>query len=50
MITNHALMLHHKYSLTELEAMIPWERMIYIDLVAKWVKEEKERIDKQHGR
>ena len=27
---NFALMQHHKYSLTELENMIPWEREIYV--------------------
>ena len=28
--TNFALMQHHKYSLTELENMMPWEREIYM--------------------
>ena len=26
-------MQHHKYSLTELENMVPWEREIYVDLL-----------------
>lgn len=43
-ITNFALMQHHGYSLTELEQMIPWERAMYIALVAKHVKEENERL------
>ena len=43
-------MLHQKYSLSELEEMIPWERKIYVELVAKWVKEENERIEKQNAR
>ena len=30
---NFALMQHHKYSLTELENMIPWEREIYVSLL-----------------
>ena len=30
--TNFALMQHHKYSLTELENMMPWEREVYIGL------------------
>ena len=50
MLTNHAMMLHYKYSLTELEDMIPWERSIYVELVAKWVREEQERINKRHGK
>jgi hypothetical protein len=43
MLTNHAMMLHHKYSLAELDEMIPWERFIYLELIAKWIKEEQER-------
>jgi hypothetical protein len=40
-------MQHHKYSLTELEQMIPWEREIYITLLLEWIKEENERIEKE---
>ena len=50
MLINHALMLHHGYSLNELENMIPWERTIYVELVAKWVKEEQIRIDRKAQR
>jgi hypothetical protein len=45
--TNFALMQHHKYSLTELENMLPWERTIYVDLLVKYLKEEKERLELQ---
>jgi hypothetical protein len=37
-------MQHHKYSLTELENMMPWERSIYISLLIKYLQEENERI------
>lgn len=37
---NFALMQHHKYSLTELEDMIPWEREIYITLLQNYIEEE----------
>ena len=40
---NFALMQHHKYSLTELENMIPFEREIYIGLLLNYIKEEKEK-------
>jgi hypothetical protein len=40
-------MQHHKYSLTELDNMLPWERNIYIDLLVKYLEEEKERIKLQ---
>jgi hypothetical protein len=42
--TNFALMQHHKYSLTELEGMIPWERFIYIDLLKTYLKEQEQKI------
>jgi hypothetical protein len=34
-------MQHHKYSLTELEYMIPWEREIYVALLVKYLREEE---------
>ena len=38
--TNFALMQHHKYSLTELENMIPWEREVYLTLLHQYIEEE----------
>jgi hypothetical protein len=38
---------HHKYSLTELENMIPWERDIYITMLVQHLEEEKQRIEQQ---
>jgi hypothetical protein len=35
---------HHKYSLSELENMIPWERDIYVNLLSAHIKEENEKI------
>ena len=37
---NFALMQHHKYSLTEIENMIPWERDIYLGLLNQYIEEE----------
>ena len=36
-------MQHHKYSLTEIENMMPWERDIYVDMLITWVKEQNEK-------
>ena len=41
-------MQHHKYSLTELDDMLPFEREIYIGLLEKHIKEENERIEKEN--
>ena len=38
--TNFALMQHHKYSLTELENMMPWEREIYVALLQQYVEDD----------
>ena len=43
-------MQHHKYSLTELENMMPWEREIYVGLLSEWVKEVNERIEKENAK
>ncbi len=43
-------MQHHKYSLTELENMMPWEREIYMGLLSKWVQDENERIEKESAK
>jgi|TARA_Y100000310_G_scaffold345714_1_gene468704 hypothetical protein len=45
--TTFAMMQHHKYSLTELENMIPWEREIYVGLLINFMKEEKERLERE---
>ncbi len=50
MRTNFALMQHHKYNLTEIENMLPWEREIYLTLLSQWIEEENERQKKQNAR
>jgi len=42
------LMQHHKYSLTELDNMMPWEREIYINLLSQHIKEENDRIAREN--
>ena len=41
-------MQHHKYSLTELENMMPWEREIYVGLVVEHVTEENRKMEEQN--
>jgi hypothetical protein len=43
-------MQHHKYSLSELENMIPWEREVYVSLLVNYLKEEKERRERKERR
>ena len=44
--TNFAMMQHHKYSLTELDHMMPWEREIYVALLRQHIEKENERHSK----
>ena len=41
------MMQHHKYSLTELENMIPWEREIYVALLLQYIEEENQRLERE---
>ena len=43
-------MQHHKYSLSEFEDMIPWEREVYVSLLVNYLKEEKERRERDKRR
>ena len=46
---NFALMQHHKYSLTELENMIPWEREVYLSLLTQYIEEENLKAQQQQS-
>jgi len=45
-------MQHHKYTLADLENMLPWEREIYVDMLVTYIKEENEKAErrKQQGK
>ena len=44
---NFALMQYHKYSLTEIENMMPWERDIYVALLQQHLEEEELKAKQQ---
>ncbi len=46
---NFALMQHHKYSLTDLENMMPWEREIYVSLLQQYVEEENLKAQQEQN-
>ena len=39
---------HHKYSLTELDNMMPWEREIYVNMLVEHIKEENKRNEERN--
>ena len=42
-------MQHHKYSLTELDNMIPWERDIYVSMLIQYIEQENEKIKQRQA-
>lgn len=48
-MTNFSLMQHHKYSLTELESMMPWERDVYVAMLTQYIEEENEKIKQRNN-
>lgn len=42
-------MQHHKYSLNEIDNMMPWEREVYISMLNQWIKEQEENQKKANG-
>lgn len=42
-------MQHHKYSLSELENMIPWEREIYLTMLIKFIEAENEKTKQRQA-
>ena len=45
--TNFSLVNHYKWSLTELDNMMPWEREIYVAMLRNYIEEENERLKQQ---
>jgi hypothetical protein len=45
--TNFNLMQHHKYSLHELEQMLPFERDIYILLLSQYIDDKNQKMQQQ---
>jgi hypothetical protein len=40
-------MQHHKYSLSDVENMIPFERQVYVSLLMQYLEQVKQEQDKQ---
>ena len=38
-------MQHHKYSLSELEDMLPWERELYVTMLTQFIEQENQKIE-----
>ena len=43
MKSNFALVQHHKYSISELENMLPYERDLYFGMIVDWIEKQKDK-------
>lgn len=43
---NFQLIHHHKYSLSDINEMLPFERDLYVDMLMAYLNEEKDRQQK----
>ena len=46
---NFSLIQHHKYSLTEIEHMMPWEREVYLGLLNQHIEEENLKAKQENN-
>ena len=47
---NFALLQYHKWSISEVENMMPWERDIYVILLKQHLEEEEFKAQQQRNR
>ena len=40
--TNFNLMQYHKYSLSDIENLMPWEKFIYVDMLKQYIKHQED--------
>jgi hypothetical protein len=42
--SNFNLIHHHKWNLSEIDQMMPWEKAIYVDMLNAWIKEQDDLV------
>lgn len=40
--SNFNLIHHHKWSLSEIDGMMPWEKHVYVELLNAYIKEQED--------
>jgi hypothetical protein len=47
--TNFSLIQHHKWSLSDINDIMPWEKYIYVDLLNAFLREEEEKAKQREN-
>ena len=45
--SNFNLVYHHKFSFTELENMLPWERIVYVTMLNQYIEQKNAEAAQQ---
>ena len=45
---NFQMMQHHKYSLNEIEYMMPWERDVYVGMLIRHLEKKAQKKNQQY--
>ena len=40
---------HHKWSLSDIENLVPFERQVYVMLLQQWIEQENKRVKQQNA-
>lgn len=48
-MTNFSLLQHHKWSLSDIEKMMPWEKYTYVDLLNAYLREEEDKAKQREN-
>jgi len=40
-------MQHHKYSLSEIDNLIPWEKEVYVEMLINHIREEESKQERR---
>ncbi len=40
-------MQHHKYSLNDIDNLMPWEKTIYVGMLINYIEEQNEKLKQQ---
>lgn len=47
--SNFNLIHHHKWNLSEVDTMMPWEKHIYVELLNDWIKEQEDNAKQREA-
>lgn len=47
--SNFNLIQHHKWNLSDIDSMMPWEKHIYVELLNAWIQEQEDNAKQKEN-